>query len=78
MQLSYRGISSQSNPSIIPTIRGEIIGKYRGVTVKAKYYIKPLSPEASLDLKYRGVSYQGVTHNSINLELGNTLIKADA
>ena len=77
MQLSYRGICYQSNPSIIPTIRGEIIGKYRGVILRAKHYTTPLSPKPSLDLKYRGVSYQGVTHNSINLELGNTLIKAD-
>ena len=76
MELSYRGIRYQSNPSLIPTLSGEIISKYRGVTLRSKHYTIPLSPQPSVDMKYRGTSYQGVTYNSINLV--NTVIKANA
>jgi hypothetical protein len=30
MQLCYRGIPYQKNPTTIPSIEGEIVGKYRG------------------------------------------------
>ncbi|HEY9648649.1 MAG TPA: DUF4278 domain-containing protein [Chroococcidiopsis sp.] len=56
MQLTYRGLPYTSAPSV-ETIPGEVIGQYRGATIK--HAIQPTMPaaRASATLSYRGASY---------------------
>ncbi|MCU0543885.1 MAG: DUF4278 domain-containing protein [Oscillatoriaceae cyanobacterium Prado104] len=63
MQLSYRGVSYEVNPSREPSIQGEVIGKYRGaVLLRSHHYTTPPAPRSFVTLKYRGVSYQSVAN----------------
>jgi Domain of unknown function (DUF4278) len=64
MQLSYRGVSYEVNPSREPSIiEGEVMGKYRGaVLVRSHNYTTSLAPRSFVTLKYRGVSYQSVAN----------------
>ena len=74
MQLSYRGVSYELNPSHNPSIPGEIIGKYRGAVLRTRVRKGGISqhctnspvPELFITLQYRGVSYQSVANYSFN------------
>jgi Domain of unknown function (DUF4278) len=62
MQLSYRGVSYEVNPSREPSIQGEVIGKYRGAVLRSHNDMTPPAPQAFVTLKYRGISYQSVVN----------------
>lgn len=66
MQLSYRGVSYEFNPSNNTSFSGEIIGQYRGAALRAQYCTNPPVPELLMTLQYRGVSYQFVANYSLN------------
>ncbi|MFB2978957.1 DUF4278 domain-containing protein [Microseira sp. BLCC-F43] len=66
MQLSYRGVSYELNPSHNPSIPGEIIGKYRGAVLGTQHCTNSPVPELLITLQYRGVSYQSVANYSFN------------
>lgn len=57
MKLSYRGISYNSEPSVLVTSEGEIGGKYRGSDWRYRYpsHITPRQP--NFKRKYRGIPY---------------------
>lgn len=55
MQLSYRGVSYESNPTSVETIKGEVKGKYRGLPWQATY-AKHHRNQGTYALYYRGVS----------------------
>lgn len=56
MQLTYRGNQYELIASGIATIPGEVIGKYRGATLRASRHaiVSPQSP----NLVYRGAHYR--------------------
>ena len=59
MQLTYRGNSYELNTVTIPTVPCDVIGKYRGATLRTqRYLIAPVSH--SLNLVYRGAHYRPV------------------
>ncbi|HAZ46496.1 MAG TPA: hypothetical protein DDW76_13085 [Cyanobacteria bacterium UBA11369] len=72
MQLSYRGVSYELNPSDNLTIPGEVIGKYRGAVVRKQHCTNPPVPELFITLQYRGVSYQAAANYSFNSVSDNT------
>ncbi len=57
MKLSYRGVSYESEPSILEIQAGEMGGKYRGQAWQYRYprHIPQLHPK--LYKQYRGVAY---------------------
>jgi hypothetical protein len=57
MQLCYRGIPYQKNPTTIPSIEGEIVGKYRGKPWRKLVFKGSFSVQRFRQLKYRGISY---------------------
>jgi hypothetical protein len=58
MQLCYRGVSYDYNPTLAETFEGEVGGKYRGLPWRHTYVKlnKRLSAKPVFDLYYRGVS----------------------
>jgi hypothetical protein len=65
MQLCYRGVSYEYNPTSVETIKGEVGGKYRGlpwqhIHVKLN---KGLRVQSSYELYYRGVTPQRKQNN---------------
>ena len=56
MQLKYRGVSYEYNPSQVPVAESKDVGMYRGVTFHFHKLLKSIS-KLPLDLQYRGVSY---------------------
>lgn len=58
MKLHYRGVNYNSEPSMLDITEGEVGGTYRGhiwKIHKPKLYSKP---PRSVELTYRGVTYQ--------------------
>ncbi|MEC4983028.1 MAG: DUF4278 domain-containing protein [Oscillatoria sp. PMC 1068.18] len=57
MKLSYRGIGYDRQSLSLEVLEGEIIGKYRGQDIRAKYprHIPQLQPKVYL--QYRGIAY---------------------
>lgn len=57
MKLSYRGVSYESEPSILEMNQGEMGGKYRGQQWQYRYpkHIPQVQPK--LYMQYRGVTY---------------------
>ncbi len=72
MQLSYRGVSYEFNPSDSASIPGEVIGKYRGAVLRTQHCTNPPVPELFITLQYRGVSYQAAANYSFNSVSENT------
>ena len=66
MQLSYRGVSYELNPSDNASLPGEIIGQYRGAVLRGQHCTNPPVPELFITLQYRGVSYLSVANYSFN------------
>lgn len=60
MKLSYRGIKYEREPVDFEMRQGEVVGQYRGQQWNVEYaYPRHIPvPQASLDLKYRGISYR--------------------
>jgi hypothetical protein len=58
MKLSYRGISYNYNPPKVETTEREVGGKYRGLDWRFRNLKKPPVLQPTVNLKYRGVSYQ--------------------
>lgn len=57
MKLKYRGITYESNPTEVTTIKGKVGGKYRGVPwIQTIPQITQVD-RPSIELKYRGVPY---------------------
>jgi hypothetical protein len=58
MQLCYRGVSYESNPTPVETFEGEVRGKYRGFPWTCTYVKmnKGLRVQPTYELYYRGVS----------------------
>jgi Domain of unknown function (DUF4278) len=71
MQLSYRGVSYEINPSDNASIPGEIIGQYRGAVLREQHYTNPPVHEFLVTLKYRGISYQSIANSSLKLVSDN-------
>lgn len=57
MQLTYRGVSYQSNSTHQEGIENSAIGKYRGVLVKLINHVRECKSPKNLQLKYRGNKY---------------------
>lgn len=58
MKLSYRGVTYNYNPPTVETTEGEVGGKYRGMDWRFRNLKKPPVLQPTVDLKYRGVSFQ--------------------
>jgi Domain of unknown function (DUF4278) len=71
MQLSYRGVSYEFNPSDSSSIPGEVIGKYRGAVLRSQHCTTSPVPQQIVNLKYRGISYQSVANYSFKSVNGN-------
>ena len=58
MQLCYRGVSYEYNPTSVETTKGEVGGKYRGLPWQRTHVKlnKGLRVQSSFDLYYRGVT----------------------
>jgi hypothetical protein len=57
MQLCYRGVSYEYNPTPVDTIQGEVAGKYRGLPWRYTYVnMKQGLKQKTFDLYYRGVT----------------------
>jgi hypothetical protein len=65
MQLCYRGVSYESNPTPVETIKGEVGGKYRGLPWQHTHVKlnKGLRVQPSYELYYRGVTPQRKQNN---------------
>jgi hypothetical protein len=69
MKLSYRGVSYEYNPPKVETTQGTVGGKYRGLDWRFRNLKKPPVLQPTVNLKYRGVSYQtGTTPASTSVE----------
>ncbi|HEY9647277.1 MAG TPA: DUF4278 domain-containing protein [Chroococcidiopsis sp.] len=56
MQLSYRGLPYNA-AAAVETIPGEIIGQYRGATIKHAIQPTMSAARTTAKLSYRGASY---------------------
>lgn len=67
MKLSYRGVSYDYNPAKVETTEAPIAGKYRGLDWRFRNLKKPPMLVPTVNLKYRGVSYQigGITESNL-------------
>ena len=62
MQLSYRGVKYEYTPPVVAAKSTDDSGKFRGVDIRFRTIAKAPVQQPTLDLMYRGVSYQtGVT-----------------
>jgi hypothetical protein len=61
MQLTYRGSQYQLPTSNIQSVPGEVIGKYRGATLRTTQYAN-VPPSQPLNLVYRGAHYRAVAN----------------
>ncbi|HEY9601865.1 MAG TPA: DUF4278 domain-containing protein [Allocoleopsis sp.] len=69
MKLSYRGVSYEYNPPKVEATPGSAGGKYRGLDWRFRNLKKPPVLQPTVNLKYRGVSYQtGTTPAVTNVE----------
>ena len=57
MQLCYRGVPYQKNPTAIPSTESATIGNYRGKPWHKPILKTALSVAGFRQLKYRGISY---------------------
>jgi len=57
MQLCYRGVPYQKNPTAIPSTESATIGNYRGKPCHKSILKNALSLEGIRQLKYRSISY---------------------
>lgn len=58
MKLTYRGVSYDYNPPKVEAAQGNVGGKYRGLDWRFRNLKKPPVLIPTVNLKYRGVSYQ--------------------
>lgn len=66
MKLSYRGVSYEYNPPQVETTEAQVAGKYRGLDWRFRNMKKPPMLVPTVNLTYRGVSYQigGITESN--------------
>ncbi|HEY9651665.1 MAG TPA: DUF4278 domain-containing protein [Coleofasciculaceae cyanobacterium] len=66
MKLSYRGVSYEYNPPQVEITETPVVGKYRGLDWRFRNLKKPPMLLPTVNLKYRGVSYQigGITESN--------------
>jgi len=57
MQLRYRGINYELNPSRVEMVETELNASFRGLSYSVRRCINLESPQKVAHLKYRGVSY---------------------
>ena len=57
MKLSYRGVSYNSNPTVIATGESEVAGKYRGSSLKFHVAQTVNTLQRKNSRTYRGVHY---------------------
>ena len=57
MELQYRGLPYKSTAQVFQTVESGIRAKYRGRTYVVCCPVNTPTPQASINLKYRGVSY---------------------
>jgi hypothetical protein len=57
MKLTYRGVTYESNPTVVETNTATVGGKYRGLDWRFRNLKKAPILQPILNLKYRGVSY---------------------
>jgi Domain of unknown function (DUF4278) len=57
MQVSYRGIAYQTQPSAIEAIETQEVGLFLGNCFHIKHYTVKQQHSAPLRLRYRGVDY---------------------
>ncbi|UBF29123.1 DUF4278 domain-containing protein [Kovacikia minuta CCNUW1] len=57
MQLSYRGINYEFNPTEVSTTEGDIVGKYRGSVLRTTRVELRSLPQSVTNLQYRGIRY---------------------
>ncbi|MDB9314451.1 DUF4278 domain-containing protein [Spirulina sp. CS-785/01] len=58
MELKYRGVTYNYNPTIVEAEEGKVGGKYRGLEWRFRNQKKPSAQKPTLDLVYRGVHYK--------------------
>ncbi|NEO26440.1 MAG: DUF4278 domain-containing protein [Kamptonema sp. SIO4C4] len=58
MELKYRGVTYNYNPTIVEAEEGKVAGKYRGLEWRFRNLKKPAAQKPTLDLVYRGVHYK--------------------
>jgi hypothetical protein len=71
MQLTYRGKQYEMTTSPLATVPGEVIDRYRGVTLIAQRC--NFVPSHSLNLVYRGAPYYPVTSSVQLTDLLNAI-----
>lgn len=71
MKLTYRGSQYEIATSTISTVSGNVIGKYRGFTLKTQRHIDV--PLQSLSLLYRGAYYRAAVDHGESIGLSNAL-----
>lgn len=72
MQLTYRGNQYKLSTSAIETVPGNVIGKYRGATLRTRCYLITSSTQ-SLNLFYRGAHYRAVTNDIVPSGLSSAI-----
>ena len=74
MELKYRGVAYESNPTVVTTIEGKVGGKYRGVPWVQRIPQITHVEEPRVELKYRGVPYlkDAVRLNTVKAESAQT------
>jgi hypothetical protein len=73
MKLSYRGVSYEYNPPVVEATETEVGGKYRGLDWRFRNLKKPPMIQPTVNLKYRGFSYQvGTTPTTKSVEPAKT------
>jgi hypothetical protein len=73
MKLSYRGVSYDYNPPTVETADAGSGGKYRGLDWRFRNLKKPPILQPTVNLTYRGVSYQsGASTTANNAESAKT------
>lgn len=57
MKLSYRGVSYNSNPTVIATGESKVAGKYRGSSLRFHVAQTVNAPQRKNYRTYRGIQY---------------------
>ncbi|NET32339.1 MAG: DUF4278 domain-containing protein [Cyanothece sp. SIO1E1] len=58
MKLCYRGVDYEYSPHTLEMTESEILGQYRGRSLKFQYVRHIPVPQPILNLQYRGVAYR--------------------